>query len=115
MSSLYRVRVTIVQGERLLVVSYASAPGLPNWGGLLRKVYEGMSEPAHQCFDTLYVVDPSRSWYHGQCFPLHAARHSALFRPHVLLLLQHQTCTAFLSSARAYPQGDRADSILRSG
>lgn len=69
MSSLYRARVMIVQGERLLVVSYASAPGLPNWGGLLRKVYEGMSEPAHQCFDTLYVVDPSRSWYHGQCLP----------------------------------------------
>lgn len=53
------------QGERLLVVAFASAPGLPNWGGLLRKVYDGMAEPAHQCFDTLYVVDPSRSWYHG--------------------------------------------------
>lgn len=56
------------QGERLLVVAYASAPGLPNWGGLLRKVFEGMAEPAHRCFDTLYVVDPSRSWYHGECF-----------------------------------------------
>lgn len=53
------------QGERLLVVAFASAPGLPNWGGLLKKVYDGMAEPAHQCFDTLYVVDPSRSWYHG--------------------------------------------------
>ena len=52
----------------MLVVTFASAPGLPNWGGLLRKVHERMAEPAYQCFDTLYVVDPSRSWYHGEFF-----------------------------------------------
>ena len=58
-----------VQGERLLVVSFASAPGLPNWGGLLKKVYNSMAEPAHKRFDTLYVVDPTRSWYHGERTP----------------------------------------------
>ena len=58
--------VSCLQGQRLLVVSFASAPGLPNWGGLLKKVLHGMAEPAHKCFDTLYVVDPCRSWYHGE-------------------------------------------------
>ncbi|KAL3161282.1 hypothetical protein ABBQ38_009638 [Trebouxia sp. C0009 RCD-2024] len=53
------------QGERLLVVSFGSAPGLPNWGGLLKKVYNSMTQPALRHFDTLYVVDPTRSWYYG--------------------------------------------------
>ena len=55
-----------LQGEPTLVITFASAPGLPNWGGLLRKVHQNAAEPAHQCFDTLYVVDPSRSWYDGE-------------------------------------------------
>ena len=84
------------QGERLLVVAFASAPGLPNWGGLLRKVYDGMAEPAHQCFDTLYVVDPSRSWYHGESLPF----------VHYKLVLVMQTS---LEPAH-FPQGCEASS-----
>lgn len=56
----------LAQGERLLVVSFGSAPGLPNWGGLLKKVYNSMTQPALRHFDTLYVVDPTRSWYYGE-------------------------------------------------
>jgi hypothetical protein len=50
----------------VLVVSFGSAPGTPNWGGLLRKVREAAETPAEQDFDVLYVVDPHRSWYGGE-------------------------------------------------
>ncbi|KAK9830263.1 hypothetical protein WJX72_010668 [[Myrmecia] bisecta] len=53
------------KGTRVLVVTYASAPGVPNWGGLLKRILAATAEPAHQCFDQMYVVDGSRSWYHG--------------------------------------------------
>ncbi|GBG71064.1 hypothetical protein CBR_g8363 [Chara braunii] len=49
---------------QLLVVAFGSAPGVPNWGGLLKRVkncLESKGFPA--AFDTLYVVDPRRSWY----------------------------------------------------
>lgn len=61
---------------RALVVAFGSAPGTPNWGGLLSRVYaaaakegeQGSSNsqlvPAAQ-FDVLYVVDPCRAWYGG--------------------------------------------------
>ncbi|GJP46334.1 hypothetical protein CLOM_g5636 [Closterium sp. NIES-68] len=52
----------------VLVVAFGSAPAVPNWAGLLRKVkgdmalskaVGGITTP----FDTLYVVDSTRSWY----------------------------------------------------
>lgn len=49
----------------MLVVAFASAPGVPNWGGLLERIRRAMQEPAHKCFDILYVVDAGRSWYNG--------------------------------------------------
>ena len=42
-----------------LVVAFGSAPGVPNWGGVLKKVRHCSQAP----FDILYVVDPARSWY----------------------------------------------------
>lgn len=50
-----------------LVVAFGSAPGVPNWGGLLRKVKKAMSSDANAApFDVLFVVDPTRSWFaHG--------------------------------------------------
>ncbi len=55
-----------LSGERVLVVSFGSAPGVPNWGGLLPRVRKAAQEPAHHCFDVLYVVDAARSWYSGE-------------------------------------------------
>ncbi|KAG1680551.1 hypothetical protein FOA52_014998 [Chlamydomonas sp. UWO 241] len=76
----------IVQ-QPLLVVSFGSAPGIPNWGGLTRALYtspllpategagvngvnsvddggvEGV-DPSRQ-FDVLFVVDSERGWYRG--------------------------------------------------
>lgn len=52
-------------GERVLVVAFGSAPGVPNWGSLLRRVAKAAEDPAHACFDVLYVVDAERSWYSG--------------------------------------------------
>ncbi|KAI3428648.1 hypothetical protein D9Q98_007471 [Chlorella vulgaris] len=49
----------------VLVVSFGSAPGTPNWGGLLKKVRAAATAPQEQNFDVLYVVDPCRSWYSG--------------------------------------------------
>ncbi|BDA46872.1 probable leucine-rich repeat-containing protein 7 at N-terminal half [Coccomyxa sp. Obi] len=54
-----------ITGERVLVVAFGSAPGVPNWGGLLERIRRAMQEPAHKCFDILYVVDAGRSWYSG--------------------------------------------------
>lgn len=50
----------------VLVVSFGSAPGTPNWGGLLKKVRAAAVDPQEQNFDVLYVVDPHRSWYRGE-------------------------------------------------
>ncbi|KAL4428234.1 hypothetical protein ABPG75_002323 [Micractinium tetrahymenae] len=49
----------------VLVVSFGSAPGTPNWGGLLKKVRAAAVSPQEANFDVLYVVDPARSWYGG--------------------------------------------------
>ena len=54
------------RGERALVVAFGSAPCVPNWGGLLKRVKELCTDPAHRCFDVLFVVDPSRAWYEGK-------------------------------------------------
>jgi Leucine-rich repeat (LRR) protein len=50
---------------RALVVSFASAPGVPNWGGLLPRVRKAATSPEQEAFDILYVVDPERAWYNG--------------------------------------------------
>ncbi|KAF8072363.1 PPOX1 [Scenedesmus sp. PABB004] len=51
--------------ERVLVVAFGSAPGLPNWGGVMRLVAAAAEAPEQRAFDVLYVVDPCRTWYHG--------------------------------------------------
>lgn len=45
---------------RALVVLFGSAPGEPNWAGLMKRVREGIRLPQQQQFDVLFVVDPSR-------------------------------------------------------
>ena len=52
-------------GRRGLVVAFGSAPGEPNWGGLLSRIRKNASDSAHAKFDVLYVVDGARSWYNG--------------------------------------------------
>ena len=58
-----------VAGDRALVVAFGSAPGVPNWGGLLSRVLAAAEDAAHECFDVLYIVDPARSWYNGKATP----------------------------------------------
>ncbi|CAM6122601.1 unnamed protein product [Calypogeia fissa] len=56
----------INQAEKadVLVVAFGSAPGVPNWGGLLKKVKVSMRQRSIlPVFDILYVVDSARSWY----------------------------------------------------
>ncbi|KAF5837548.1 hypothetical protein DUNSADRAFT_4184 [Dunaliella salina] len=53
-----------VQSE-LLVVAFGSAPGTPNWAGLLSRMYKAAQSEAERDFDVLYVVDPARSWFGG--------------------------------------------------
>jgi len=55
------------RAERVLVVAMGSAPGDPNWAGLLRRTREEMEQrgtPGAD-FDVMYVVDPHRAWYGG--------------------------------------------------
>lgn len=37
-----------VPDDRVLVVAFGSAPGLPNWGGVMRQVYAAAEAPEHQ-------------------------------------------------------------------
>ena len=53
----------------MLVVAFGSAPGVPNWAGLLSRMRTSAQDPAHECFDVLYVVDPARSWFNGKALP----------------------------------------------
>ena len=57
-----------MQGQRLLVVAFGSAPGLPNFGGLLHRIRHELQDPAHHEWDTLYIVDSRRNWYEGDSF-----------------------------------------------
>jgi Leucine-rich repeat (LRR) protein len=50
---------------KVLVIAFGSAPGVPNWGGALRRVREAAETAAEADFDVLYVVDPARGWYGG--------------------------------------------------
>ncbi|OUS43669.1 hypothetical protein BE221DRAFT_147452 [Ostreococcus tauri] len=45
----------------VLVVSFGSAPGVPNWGGLLKKLQKNVRDG--DSYDVLYVCDVDRSWY----------------------------------------------------
>jgi len=62
-------------GGRALIIAFGSAPGEPNWGGLLGRIRAASSppaaspsspDPALAAFDVLYCVDPWRSWYDGK-------------------------------------------------
>ncbi|GBF94601.1 hypothetical protein Rsub_06716 [Raphidocelis subcapitata] len=66
--------------ERVLVVAFGSAPGLPNWGGVLRQVQGSMeADGAVSAFDVLFVVDPFRDWYRGgDAAALESTYHSRL-------------------------------------
>lgn len=70
----------------VLIVAFGSAPGVPNWGGLLKKLKIDVDargknnlggagafaaaavHAAKQGFDVLYVADTARSWYGGDGF-----------------------------------------------
>lgn len=56
-----------LSGERgkVLVVAFGSAPGVPNWGGILNKIRASAETEEEMDFDVLYVVDPGRDWYGG--------------------------------------------------
>jgi len=51
--------------KKLLIVAFGSAPGVPNWGGILKRIRNSLDKDSHGDihFDVLYVVDPFRSWY----------------------------------------------------
>ncbi len=49
----------------VLIVSFGSAPGVPNWGGLLKKLRKKVGENDGKSYDVLYVCDVERSWYAG--------------------------------------------------
>lgn len=70
----------------VLIVAFGSAPGVPNWGGLLKKLRDDVRArgvnnvrgagagaaaavtAARLGFDVLYVADTARSWYGGAGF-----------------------------------------------
>jgi len=78
-----RVRWSEDRLAPVLVVAFGSAPGVPNWGGLLKKLKTDLATRgennvggagakaaaavahANAGFDVLYVADTSRSWYGG--------------------------------------------------
>eukprot|EP00250_Pteridium_aquilinum_P004844 c15039_g1_i1 orf=76-1902(+) len=48
----------------IVVVAFGSAPGVPNWGGVLGRTRAAMlADNKMPAFDVLYVVDSRRSWY----------------------------------------------------
>ena len=87
MTCMWRQRApSALQGQRLLVVAFGSAPGLPNFGGLLRRIRNELQDPAHLEWDTLYVVDSCRNWYEGDSVFLGSAKLQ------MLLMLSHRCC-----------------------
>ena len=58
---------SVMDASPVLVVAFGSAPGVPNWGGAIRRIRENFDNDSHAeiNFDVLYVVDPHRSWYGG--------------------------------------------------
>ncbi len=51
-------------GSKLLIVTFASAPGVPNWGGVLSRLAAEAS-PEERDFDIFFVCDGGRNWYSG--------------------------------------------------
>lgn len=114
--------------ERVLVVAFGSAPGLPNWGGVMRQVSAAAEAPEHSNFDVLYVVDPHRSWYCGGDPELMEARYGARLRQytqrykHVVMVGDSMGATGALlfspqaTSVLAFcPQVDLSTSSIRPG
>eukprot|EP00887_Chlorella_sp_A99_P004206 scaffold15.g4206.t1 len=111
----------------VLVVAFGSAPGTPNWGGLLARVRRGAASPAEAAFDVLYVVDSQRGWYGGgdEATFRHYERQlaaAAARYPRVVLLGDSMGATAALlfaplaTSAQAFcPQVDLRHSSIRPG
>jgi hypothetical protein len=109
----------------VLVVAFGSAPGVPNWGGLLRRVRAAAADPRHNDFDVLYVVDPHRSWYGGgdaAAFGAYRDRLAAVTRRygHVVMIGDSMGATGALlfaglaSAVHAFcPQVDLARSSIR--
>ena len=52
------------EGPDVLVVTFASAPGVPNWGGVLGRLAREAT-PEEKQFDILFVCDGGRNWYSG--------------------------------------------------
>lgn len=110
-----------------LVVAFGSAPGTPNWGGLLRRVRDTAADVTHNSFDVLYVVDPYRSWYGGgndDDFDRYAKRLAAVTSQYrcVIMLGDSMGATAALmladqaTSVHAFcPQVDLSWSSIRPG
>ncbi|KAI5056700.1 hypothetical protein GOP47_0028518 [Adiantum capillus-veneris] len=49
---------------KVLVVAFGSAPGVPNWGGVLGRMKGAMlADKKTPAFDVLFVVDTRRSWF----------------------------------------------------
>ncbi|KAG2424858.1 hypothetical protein HYH02_015121 [Chlamydomonas schloesseri] len=111
----------------VLVVAFGSAPGTPNWGGLLGKVYKAAQSAVESYFDVLYVADPSRDWYGGgdeAAFTYYRSRLAATTRCYrrVLLLGDSMGATACLmfadlaTAALAFcPQVDLTTASIRPG
>ena len=59
----------LVEGPDVLVVTFASAPGVPNWGGVLGRLSREAT-PEEKQFDILFVCDGGRDWYSGACIIL---------------------------------------------
>ena len=97
-------------GRRALIVAFGSAPGEPNWGGLLSRLRADASEAAHAAFDVLYVVDGARSWYGGggPDADAWAERVAAVAAPYggaTVLIGDSMGATAALAVAGATPPG----------
>ena len=74
--------------DSALVVAFGSAPGVPNWAGLLKRVeLAGAVDPDWESFDVLFVVDGSRSWYDGVVRSLDGS-----YGAHVLQLATIRQC-----------------------
>lgn len=89
---------------KVLVVAFGSAPGVPNWGGLLHRVRRAATEDAENDFDILFVVDPARSWYGGgddKEFEKYASRLSTITSQykHVVMMGDSMGATAALMFA----------------
>lgn len=60
----FKLQVSGNSRSDIVVVAFGSAPGVPNWGGLLGRTRAAMlANNKTPVFDVLYVVDSRRSWY----------------------------------------------------